>query len=47
MTDKDDELLAEQGLDTAYRSPADFDALIRSDHERFGQLIKSAGIKIE
>jgi len=39
--------LAEQGLDTAYRSPAEFDALLRADHERFGKLIRSAGIKIE
>lgn len=39
--------LAEQGLDTAYRPSAEFDKLIRSDHERFGRLIKSAGIKVE
>ena len=39
--------LAEQGLDTAYRSSAEFDALLRADHERFGKLIRSAGIKIE
>jgi len=39
--------LAEQGLDTAYRPPAEFDAMVRSDHERFGKLIKSAGIKID
>lgn len=39
--------LADQGLETVYRTPAEFDSLIRSDHERFGKLIKSAGIKIE
>ncbi|NUZ07523.1 Bug family tripartite tricarboxylate transporter substrate binding protein [Piscinibacter koreensis] len=39
--------LAEQGLDTAYRPSAEFDALLRTDHERFGKLISSAGIKIE
>ena len=39
--------LADQGLDAAYRSPADFDALVRADFDRFGKLIKAAGIKIE
>lgn len=39
--------LADQGLDAAYRPPADFDALVRADLDRFGKLIKAAGIKIE
>ncbi|MFY9510212.1 MAG: tripartite tricarboxylate transporter substrate binding protein [Rubrivivax sp.] len=39
--------LASQGLDVAYRTPDQFDALIRADLERFGKVIKAAGIKIE
>lgn len=39
--------LASQGLDVAYRTPDQFNALIRADLERFGKVIKAAGIKIE
>jgi tripartite-type tricarboxylate transporter receptor subunit TctC len=38
--------LASQGLDVAYRTPDQFKSLIRADLERFGKVIKAAGIKI-
>lgn len=39
--------LTAQGLDVSYRSPEQFGALIRADLERFGKVIRAAGIKIE
>jgi tripartite-type tricarboxylate transporter receptor subunit TctC len=39
--------LTAQGLDVSYRSPEQFGALIRVDLERFGKVIRAAGIKIE
>ncbi len=39
--------LAGQGLDVAYRTPDQFSAMIRADLERFGKVIKAAGIKVE
>lgn len=39
--------LASQGLDVTYRTADQFNALIRADLERFGKVIKAAGIKIE
>lgn len=41
------QLLTTQGLDAAYRTPEQFGALIRADLERFGRVIKAAGIKVE
>ncbi len=39
--------LTAQGLDVSYRSPEQFGALIRADLDRFGKVIRAAGIKIE
>lgn len=39
--------LAGHGLDVAYRTPEQFGTLMRSDLERFGKVIKAAGIKVE
>lgn len=39
--------LSAQGLDVSYRPPEQFGALIRADLDRFGNVIKAAGIKIE
>ena len=40
--------LADQGLDAgAYKPPEQFAAQIRSDIDRYGKIIKAAGIKIE
>lgn len=41
------ESLAAQGLDTAYLPPEQFGMLIKADFERYGKVIKAAGIKIE
>jgi tripartite-type tricarboxylate transporter receptor subunit TctC len=39
--------LTAQGLDVSYRSPEQFEALTRADLDRFGKVIRAAGIKIE
>lgn len=41
------ESLAAQGLDTAYLPPEQFGTLVKADFERYGKVIKAAGIKIE
>lgn len=39
--------LSAQGLDVSYRPPEQFGALVRADLDRFGNVVKGAGIKIE
>ena len=39
------ERIAKVGLSTAYLDGAKFGQLIRADHERFGKIIRDAGIK--
>jgi tripartite-type tricarboxylate transporter receptor subunit TctC len=34
-------------LEPLVLSPADFDALIRSDYEKYGKVIKEIGIKLD
>ena len=39
--------LAEGGLDALKESPAEFGARIRRDYERYREVVKSAGLKLD
>ena len=40
-------MLAAQGQEPWYKGPADFAAMLQSDHEKYGSIIKTANIKIK